>query len=434
MIEKYYGQRRKKFMRLMGNDSIAIIPTANLFQSRNIEHPFRPDSDFMYLTGFSEPEAIAVLIPGRKEGQYILFNRESDPILTKWEGAQTGQAGAVNEYLADEAYPIEKIEDKLPELIGNHKKIFYSMEKNMFLDAKIMHFVDDLRQKLHLGKQKQYAFLSPDPLLHELRLFKSMAEIGIMKKAIATSVAAHKRAMHACMPGKYEYEIEAEILSEFRSQNMWPAYPCIVGGGNNSCTLHYTKNNSQLKDGDLLLVDAGAQYCGYTSDITRTYPVNGQFSKEQREIYEIVETAQTEAIKKVLPGNFWNDPHDAAVKILTKGLVKIGLLNGNINNLIKNEEYKKFYMHRTGHWLGMDVHDVGTYKVNNKWRMFEPGMVLTIEPGVYVDSDMQGVKKKWKNIGIRIEDDILVTKTGNKVLTADLPTDAISIESLVSSL
>ena len=221
--------------------------------------------------------------------------------------------------------------DQLPELIGNHKKIFYSMEKNMFLDAKIMHFVDDLRQKLHLGKQKQYAFLSPDPLLHELRLFKSMAEIGIMKKAIATSVAAHKRAMHACMPGKYEYEIEAEILSEFRSQNMWPAYPCIVGGGNNSCTLHYTKNNSQLKDGDLLLVDAGAQYRGYTSDITRTYPVNGQFSKEQREIYEIVETAQTEAIKKVLPGNFWNDPHDAAVKILTKGLVKIGLLNGNIN-------------------------------------------------------------------------------------------------------
>ena len=215
---------------------------------------------------------------------------------------------------------------------------------------------------------------------------------------------------------------------------MQPAYPCIVGGGNNSCTLHYVKNNSQLKDGDLLLVDAGAEYLGYTSDITRTYPVNGKFSKEQREIYEIVKTAQIEAIKKVLPGNFWNDPHDAAVKALTKGLVKIGLLSGNVNNLIKNEEYKKFYMHRTGHWLGMDVHDVGEYKVNNKWRMFEPGMVLTIEPGVYIDTDMQGVKKKWKNIGIRIEDDILVTKTGNKVLTADLPTDAISIESLVSSL
>jgi Xaa-Pro aminopeptidase len=299
-------------------------------------------------------------------------------------------------------------------------------------DQRVMEWIKRLREGARTGMRTPDKFVSLEHLLHDMRLYKSRSEIRVMRTAAKVACGAHRRAMQACRPGVQEYEIEAELLHEFRHAGMVPAYSSIVGGGANGCILHYTENSAQLNDGDLLLIDAGAEYDCYASDVTRTFPVNGRFSKAQKALYEVVLAAQAAAIKKVRPGNHWNDPHEAAVRVLTRGLVKLGILKGKPAALIRKEAYRRFYMHRTGHWLGMDVHDVGDYKVGNVWRELEPGMVLTVEPGLYIPAGSRGVARKWWNIGIRIEDDVLVTRDEPDVLSAAVPRTVADIEALMT--
>ena len=401
---------------------------------RDVEHTFRQHSDFYYLTGFDEPEAVAVFVPGRKEGEFVLFCREFDPEKAIWTGRHAGLEGAREAYGAHEAFSIGELDERLPGLLEDRDRVYFPIGEDADLDHAVMAAVRDIRRRSRTGVQAPYEFVALEHVLHEQRLFKSAAELDIMRKAAEVSVLAHQRAMRACRPGRYEYEIEAEILHEFAQHGMRsPAYPCIVAGGGNACVLHYTENDAPLRDGDLLLIDAGAEYRNYASDITRTFPVNGRFSEPQRAIYELVLEAQSAAIEEVRPGRRWMDPHEAAVKTLTKGLVTLGLLKCKVPKLIKDEAYKKFYMHRTGHWLGMDVHDVGLYRVDGEWRELEPGMVLTVEPGLYIAPDCEDVDPEWRGIGVRIEDDVLVTKDGCDILTAALPKTVADIEACMGA-
>ena len=430
---KEFIRRRKQLMRMMGRDSIAIIPTApERMRNRDVEFPFRADSDFYYLTGFPEPEAVAVLAPGRKHGEYLLFCRERDPQMETWTGRRAGTAGAVESWDADDAFPIGDIGDILPGLLERCDRVFYTMGNDPAFDRRILDWVNRLRQGGRAGTRAPDEFISLEHLLHDMRLYKSRSEVRVMRTAAKVACRAHRRAMQACRPGMHEYGIEAELLHEFRSAGMVPAYSSIVGGGENGCILHYTANASELCDGDLLLIDAGAEYDCYASDVTRTFPVNGRFSEAQRALYEVVLAAQLAAISKVAPGNHWNAPHAAAVRVLTRGLIKLGILKGKPAQLIRQEAYRRFYMHRTGHWLGMDVHDVGDYKVGGEWRVLEPGMVLTVEPGLYIPAGSRGVSRKWWNTGIRIEDDVLVTRDGHEVLSAAAPKTVAEIESVMS--
>ncbi len=430
---KEFIRRRKQLMRMMGRDSVAIIPTApERTRNRDVEFPFRADSDFYYLTGFPEPEAVAVLAPGRKHGEYLLFCRERDPQMETWTGRRAGTAGAVESWDADDAFPIGDIGDILPGLLERCDRVFYTMGNDPAFDRRILDWVNRLRQGGRAGTRAPDEFISLEHLLHDMRLYKSRSEVRVMRTAAKVACRAHRRAMQACRPGMHEYGIEAELLHEFRSAGMVPAYSSIVGGGENGCILHYTANASELCDGDLLLIDAGAEYDCYASDVTRTFPVNGRFSEAQRALYEVVLAAQLAAISKVAPGNHWNAPHAAAVRVLTRGLIKLGILKGKPAQLIRQEAYRRFYMHRTGHWLGMDVHDVGDYKVGGEWRVLEPGMVLTVEPGLYIPAGSRGVSRKWWNTGIRIEDDVLVTRDGHEVLSAAAPKTVAEIESVMS--
>ena len=428
-----YKQRRNQLLKKIGKNGLAIIATASeKVRNRDAEYPFRPDSDFAYLTGFKEPEAVAVLIPGRKQGQFVLFCRERDPLMEIWNGRRAGLDNAKKEYGADEAYAISDIDEILPTLLENRERIFYTIGHDESFDKKLIGWVNIVRRKVRTGILAPQEFISLEHLLHEMRLRKSKNEIKTMRKAAQISAEAHIKAMQACKPGIRECVVEAELAHTFTRYGCPPAYTSIVGGGENGCILHYTENNAELIDGQLLLIDAGAELDCYASDITRTFPVNGTFSTEQKIIYEIVLKAQLAAINKVKPGNHWNQPHEAAVKELTKGLLNIGLLKGELATLIKNKAYQKFYMHRTGHWLGMDVHDVGDYKVDNKWRKLEPGMVLTVEPGLYIAAGTKGVAKKWWDIGIRIEDDVLVTEDGHDILSKDAPKTVAEIEQLMA--
>ncbi|OOZ39491.1 Xaa-Pro aminopeptidase [Solemya pervernicosa gill symbiont] len=433
MSPKEFVRRRKHLMSMMGEGAIALLPAAPVqIRNRDAEHHYRQDSDFMYLTGFPEPEAVLVLIPGRKQGQCILFCREQDPSMTLWNGPMAGLEGAVESYGADDAFPISDLDEILPGLLEERETVCYTMGARPDFDQRVMGWVNQVRSKSRSGVHAPEEFVSLDHLLHELRLFKSRAELKAMREAATISVKAHKRAMKICKPGMYEYEIEAEYLHEFRRHNSVPAYSSIVGGGNNGCVLHYVDNRDELRDGDLLLIDAAAEVECYAADITRTFPVNGKFSPAQRALYEVVLDAQLAAIKAVKPGNHWNDPHDATVRVITEGLLKLGLLKGKLDNMIESEAYKRFYMHRVGHWLGMDVHDVGDYKIGDEWRMLEPGMVLTIEPGIYIPIGSKGVAKKWQGIGIRIEDDVVVTKDGHLVLSEKAPKHVDEIEALMN--
>ncbi len=435
MDRREFARRRKRLMDAMGENSIAIVPTAPERQrNRDIDHPYRADSDFLYLTGFPEPEAVAVLVPGRAHGSYILFCRERDPEMETWHGRRAGLEGAVSTYGADDAFPISDIDEILPGLMENRNKVYYAMGCQPDFDRRVMDWVNRLRKKARAGIHTPGEFVDLDHQLHDMRLYKSSAEIKAMRTAARISAGAHCRAMAVCKPEMTEYQVEAELLHEFMLHGARsPAYPSIVGGGENGCILHYTENASPLNEGDLLLIDAGCEYDFYASDITRTFPVSGSFSPAQRALYELVLEAQYAAIEQVKPGNHWNQPHEAAVKVLTRGLVRLGLLKGQSASLIKKEAYRRFYMHRTGHWLGMDVHDVGDYKVGEEWRVLEPGMVLTIEPGLYIPAGSKGVAKKWWNIGIRIEDDVLVTAEGCEVLTDGVPKEPDAIEALVGS-
>jgi len=428
-----FKKRRTQLLQRVGIGNIALIGSAGMrTRNRDVDYPFRQDSDFYYLTGFNEPDALAVFVPGREEGEYILFCREFDQTKALWEGAHAGLEGATKHYAADDAFSIDEVDEKLPELLAGKRKVFYPLGHDADLDASILDWLNQLRQKARSGVVAPYELSALEQILHEMRLFKSAAELKLMRHAAEVSAQGHIKAMQACQAGRYEYQLEAELVYHFMQAGLRAvAYPSIVAGGKNACTLHYTGNTDVLNNGDLLLIDAGAECDHYAADITRTFPVSGTFSDAQRQLYQLVLDAQTAAIAQVKPGATWIQPHEAAVEVLTRGLVKLGLLKGRVKKLIKDEKYKVFYMHRTGHWLGMDVHDVGDYKINDEWRVLEPGMVLTVEPGLYIPSDCKKVDAKWCGIGIRIEDDVLVTEDGNEVLTHSVPKTIVEIEALM---
>ncbi|HMD58427.1 MAG TPA: aminopeptidase P N-terminal domain-containing protein [Steroidobacteraceae bacterium] len=428
-----FSKRRKQLMRLMGRDAIAIVPAAPVrMRNSDVDYAFRQDSDFHYLTGFGEPDSVAVLMPGRPAGEYVLFVRDRDPAREIWDGKRAGPAGAVADFAADDAFPISDIDEILPGMLEQRERVYYTMGLNQEFDQRVVGWVNELRAQARAGRHPPQEFVALDHVLHDMRLFKSRAELGLMRRAGQIGAGAHIRAMKFCQPGKNEFEVMAELVHEFGRFGADTSYHPIVGGGANTCVLHYRDNNARLNDGDLLLIDAGCEYQFYASDITRTLPVNGRYSPEQRAVYEVVLSAQRAAFAKVKPGNHWNEPHDAAVRAVTQGLVRIGLLKGPVPALIRDEAYKRFFMHRTGHWLGIDVHDVGDYKVGDQWRVFEPGMTLTVEPGVYIAAGTKGVSKRFWNIGVRIEDDVAVTRDGCEVLTAGVPTDPDAIEALMA--
>jgi Xaa-Pro aminopeptidase len=424
---KEFARRRKHLMELIGPNGIAVVASApERVRSRDTLFPYRPDSDFYYLTGFAEPEAVVVLMPGRPQGEFLLFCRERNPEREQWDGARAGPEGAVTSYGADDAFPIADLDDVLPGLIERSDRVYYSIGGNEF-DQRLLTFMKTLNAKRQSGHAPS-ELVALDHLLHEMRLFKSRAETSVLRQAARIAVAAHSRAMRACRPGMKEYELEAEFVHEFRRHGAECSYPPIVAAGANACVLHYRANDASLRDGELVLIDAGCELSMYASDVTRTFPVNGEFSAPQRELYEVVLEANQAATAKALAGNHWNDPHDAAVDVVTKGLKGLGLLQGRVPQLVKSLAYKRFFMHKTGHWLGMDVHDVGDYKVADRWRLLEPGMVMTVEPGVYVSPDDKSVDKRWRGIGIRIEDDVQVTRTEPDVLTQGLPRTVAEIE------
>lgn len=421
-------------MRMIGRGGVGILPASPAkLRSRDVEYPYRPDSDFYYMTGFAEPEAIAVLAPGRPRGEYLLFCRERDPQREAWDGPRAGPEHAVAAYGADDAFPIGDADEILPGIIEQAERVFYTMGAHPEFDVRLIGWVTTLRNRGSQGRHAPDEFIALDHLLHDLRLYKTRPEVTSMRRAAAVAVKAHLRAMAFCRPGLHEYEIEAEFLHEFRRHGMRPAYLPIVGSGPNSCTLHYTANGRQMREGDLLLVDAGCEHDCYASDVTRTYPVSGRFTPEQRAVYDVVLEAHSAALRATAPGNHWNEPHDAAVGVVAKGLRRLGLLDGTPAAIVKSGAYRQFFMHRTGHWLGMDVHDVGDYKVGDQWRVLEPGMVLTVEPGVYIPPGTKGVPARWQGIGVRIEDDVLVTRDGVDVLTRALPRDPEQIEAIVGT-
>lgn len=428
-----FARRRRELMDNMEENSIAILPAApERRRNRDIDHMYRQDSDFWYLSGFPEPEAVMALIPGREHGEFVLFCRERNREMETWHGYRSGPEGAVSDYGADDAFPISDIDEILPGLIEGRDRVYYDMGRDTDFDRQVMSWVNSIRAKVRSGAHPPGEFLALTHLLHDQRLFKTAAEMKVMRRAGEIAAAGHVRAMRAVAPGMYEYQLEAEYLHEFmRHGARSPAYPTIVGGGRNGCILHYINNDQKLKDGDLVLVDAGAEYECYASDITRTFPVNGKFSAEQQAVYEVVLASQLAAIDRVRPARHWNDPHEAAVQVLTQGMKDLGLLKGEVSELIEQEAYRRFYMHRTGHWLGLDVHDVGDYKVHDEWRVLEPGMVMTVEPGIYIAPDDDTVAAKWRGIGIRIEDDVAVTRKGHEIFTNDVPKSVADIEKLM---
>lgn len=433
MISSDLRQRRQQLMAEIGQGNIAIIPSATVrTRNRDVDYPFRQDSDFYYLTGFNEADALAVFIPGRQQGEYILFCQEFDEKKALWEGAHAGLEGAINDHGADDSFPIDDLNDILPGLLENKNKVFYPMGRDSDLDHNLMEWITHIRSQTRSGINAPGELVSLEHTLHEMRLIKSPTEIKLMQHAIDVSAKGHIRAMQRCRAGRYEYQIEGEMIHEFIDNGLRAvAYPSIVAGGDNACVLHYTENKAVLKDGDLLLIDAGAECDHYAADITRTFPVSGVFSSEQKLLYQLVLDAQLAAMQEIKVNAPWNKAHEASVQVLTKGLVELGLLRGDVDTLIEDESYKLFYMHRIGHWLGMDVHDVGDYKINDEWRVLEAGMTLTIEPGLYIPEDCDSVDEKWRGIGIRIEDDVLVTEQGYQVLSHVIPKTIAEIEAIM---
>ncbi len=362
-----------------------------------------------------------------------MFTRERNPEREIWDGKRAGPAGAIAEYGARRRIPHRDIDEILPGLLEGRERVFYTMGLNSEFDQRVIGWVNRLRAQARSGLHAPKEFVALNHLLHDMRLFKSRSEVALMRRSGEIAAGAHVRAMRFCQPGRMEFEVMAELLHEFHSHGADISYHPIVGGGANSCVLHYRANNARLNAGELLLVDAGCEVGYYASDITRTYPVDGRFTAEQRAVYEVVLEAQLAAIERVRPGNHWNEPHDAAVRTITAGLKRIGLLKGSLSSLIKTGAYRKYFMHRTGHWLGMDVHDVGDYKIDDEWRVFEPGMALTVEPGIYIAAGTAGVARRFWNIGVRIEDDVVVTRNGCEVLTAAVPKQPDQIEALMAA-
>jgi Xaa-Pro aminopeptidase len=421
-------------MSMMADNSIAVIAAApEKVRSKDTLYPYKQSTNFSYLSGFSEPCAVMLLIPNREQGECVLFCRDKDPLRETWDGLRLGPIEAKRALALDDAFPIDDIDDILPGLLEGKSHIYYSAGKDKAFDKQLIQWVDEVTLDKESDSEPCCEQVDLDHLLAELRLIKSAAEIKLMRKAADISAEAHCRAMRFCQPGQYEYQLQAEIEHQFMmSGATGPAYTSIVGGGKNACILHYIENQSALKSGDLVLIDAGCEYQNYAADITRTFPINGKFSTAQAAIYDIVLAAQTAAINCISPGVTYDQANKATIEVITQGLVELGILKGDVEQLITEGAYREFYMHSVSHWLGMDVHDVGDYKINNQWRVYEAGMLLTIEPGIYIAADNQNVDKKWRGIAVRIEDDILVTKAGREVLTDGVPKQRDQIESLMA--
>lgn len=429
-----FSRRRRQLMRMAGRDAIVIVPAAQeRLRNNDAHYPYRQDSDFHYLTGFPEAEAVLALIPGRAQGETILFCREKDAERERWDGTRAGQEGAVREYGMDDAFPIDDIDDILPGMIEGRARVYYHFGRDTDFDLKLIGWVNRVRAMVRQGAKPPHEFVALSHLLHDLRLYKSRGELRVMRKSAQIAAEAHVRAMRATRVGMNEHEVEAELLHTFRRHGAVPSYEPIVGGGNNGCVLHYRANNAPLRDGDLLLVDAGAEFECYASDITRTWPVNGRYSPAQRALYEIVLAAQLAAIDEVRVGRPFDAYHHAAVRVITAGLIRLGLLKGTLEDNLREHAYRNFYMHKTGHWLGLDVHDVGDYRVDGEFRVLEAGMVVTVEPGIYIAADFRRVPARWRGIGIRIEDDVVVTDGDPEVISCHVPKDPDAIEALMAA-
>lgn len=431
-----FKQRRDHLAQKMGANSVAIIATrAEMYRNRDADYKYRADSSFYYLTGFAEPEAVAVL-ETFAEGEtyrYSLFCRERNREMEIWNGYRAGVEGAVEIYGADEAFAIDLLDQEIIAKLLNKDRLYFRIGHQAEFDARISQWIQKADAQQRRGSTSPAEVIQLDRLVDEMRLKKSAQEIELMQIASNISADAHTRAMQSVKPEMMEYALEAELNYIFGKNGCVPAYNSIVGGGENACILHYVENNKPLKDGDLVLIDAACEYEFYASDITRTFPVNGKFSPEQKALYNIVLDAQLAAIDATRIGNHYKYPHEVAVKILTQGLVDLGLLSGNVDELVESEAFRQFFMHGTGHWLGMDVHDVGAYKHGEDWRAYEAGMVVTVEPGLYVAPDDETVDAKWRGIGIRIEDDIVVTENGPLVLTKNVVKTVEEIEQLMAS-
>jgi len=431
-----FQERRDRLAEEMGPHSIAIIATSPVaMRNRDADYKFRADSSFFYLTGFAEPEAVAIIetFESIDEGYtYSLFCRERDREMEIWHGYRAGVDGAVEDYEADEAYAIDLLDEEIIEKLLNKQKLFYRMGQQADFDARVAKWIAEANGESRKGTSAPAQVIQLDRILDEMRLHKSTQEIELMQIASTISAQAHTRAMQAVKPGMMEYALEAELNYIFGQNGCVPSYNSIVGGGENGCILHYVENDKVLKDGDLVLIDAACEYQLYASDITRTFPVNGKFSSEQKALYDVVLKAQLAAIDAVRIGNSYKEPHRIAVRILVQGLLDLGLMQGDIEQIIESESFHQFYMHGTGHWLGMDVHDVGSYKIEGEWRAYEEGMTVTVEPGLYIAPDDETVDAKWRGIGIRIEDDVVVTKDGPRVLTAAVVKTVEEIEALMA--
>ncbi len=431
-----YAQRRQRLIKGIGPGSVAIIAAAQeCLRNGDAHYPYRQNSDFYYLTGLNEPEAVAVFIPGRAEGEFILFNRERNPEMEIWVGPRAGQEGACKIYGADQSFAIEQLDEKMPQFLENHPRLYYAIGRDVGFNRRVLSWVATVQSKVRAGVNAPAEFYNIEKIVHEMRLRKTAAELDLMRTAAEISAQAHKRAMQVCRPGMMEYELEAELQYYFtRKASRSPAYSHIVGAGANSCVLHYNDNDKQIADGDLVLIDAGAEYKNYAADITRTFPANGRFSTEQKIVYEIVLATQLGVIAAIKPGILWAKLEEIATEIITQGLLDCGLLKGDFAELLSTRAFRQFYMHRIGHWLGLDVHDAGNYKTEDgQSRLLEPGMVFTVEPGIYIAADNPGVDKKWWNIGIRIEDDVLVTENGCEVLSRSAPKTIAEIEECMAN-
>ena len=429
-----FARRRRNLLGALGSGCAAIVPACPVkVRSRDVDYPYRPDTNLFYLTGFSEPEAVAVLIPGRSDGEFVMFCRERDPQRELWDGKRAGPEGAKKDYGADCAYPVGEMDEVMPKLLAGCDTVHYDLGNHPEFEARLGGWLKKMRDKSRERNRAPVQVAALDFYLNEMRLCKDDAELDCMRRSAAVAVDAHKRAMRRTRPDMYEYQVQAEIIYRFMQSGATESYPSIVASGANACILHYNENTARMRSGDLLLVDAGCELDGYASDITRTWPVSGRYSPEQRAICEIVLEAQDAAIGKVEPGAGVLDPHRAAVEVVTRGLRRIGLLKGKVPDLIRERSYREFFMHRTSHWLGMDVHDVGDYESDGKPRELEPGMCCTIEPGIYIAPDNKDAPKAFRGIGVRIEDDVAVTADGHEVLTAALPKDPDEIEALVGS-
>lgn len=430
-----FAQRRSIILEAIEKDSIILISSScPKVRNSDANYPFRQNSDFFYLTGFDEPESLMVLKSTSSTREFILFCRDRDPLREQWDGFRAGQEGAIKDYGADISFSINTINEAMPDILLGVKNIYYPMSESNDIEQKVNKWLEISRSAIRSGIEVPDTIISLDSILHEMRLIKNFEELDIMKEAAKITAEAHCDAMRAVKPGMFEYQLEAEYLHTFMKRgSRSPAYNSIVGGGNNACILHYNENKDQLKEGDLVLVDAGCEYQNYASDVTRTFPVGGKFTEEQTAIYEIVLNAHSKALDEIKPGKPWICAHEASIKAITEGLLELGILKGKLDKLIEEEAYSKFYMHRIGHWLGMDVHDVGNYKVDGNWRALEEGMVLTVEPGIYILDSIKEVDPKWLGIGIRIEDDVVVTKNGNEILTSGVPREIKHIEALMLS-